>query len=78
MSLSLDLSDRLLAAQREIHYLRTRLADTVDTLCGHERMQAGQDSDFYTSNQDTWTATSSEVGTGEVPPIDSHLQSGSF
>jgi hypothetical protein len=32
MSLSLDLSDRLLAAQREIHYLRTRLADTEDTL----------------------------------------------
>jgi hypothetical protein len=32
MSLSLDLSERLLAAQREIHYLRTRLADIVDTM----------------------------------------------
>jgi hypothetical protein len=32
MTLSLDLSDRLLAAQREIHYLRTRLVDTEDTL----------------------------------------------
>jgi hypothetical protein len=28
MSLSLDLSDHLLAAQREIHYLHTRLVDT--------------------------------------------------
>jgi hypothetical protein len=33
MSLSLDLSDHLLAAQRKIHYLRTRLPDTEDTLC---------------------------------------------
>jgi hypothetical protein len=32
MSLSLDLSDRLLASQREIHYLRTRLTDTEDTV----------------------------------------------
>jgi hypothetical protein len=31
MSLSLDLSDRLLASQREIRYLRTRLTDTEDT-----------------------------------------------
>jgi hypothetical protein len=32
-SLSLDLSNRLLATQREIHHLRTRLVDTEDTLC---------------------------------------------
>jgi hypothetical protein len=32
MSLSLDLSDRLLAAQREIHYLLTRQVDIEDTL----------------------------------------------
>jgi hypothetical protein len=31
MSLSLDMSDRLLADQREIHYLHTRLADKEDT-----------------------------------------------
>jgi hypothetical protein len=48
--LSLDLSDHLLAAQREIHYLCTGLADTEDTLCAHQRMQAGQDSDFYSSD----------------------------
>jgi hypothetical protein len=46
MSLSLDLSDHLLAAQREIHYLRSRLADTKETLCARQRMQASQDSDF--------------------------------
>jgi hypothetical protein len=32
MSLSLDLSDRLLASQREIRYLRTRLTDTEDAV----------------------------------------------
>jgi hypothetical protein len=53
MSLLLDLSDLALAAQREIHYLRPRLADTEDTLCAHQRMQAGQDRDFYSSDQDT-------------------------
>jgi hypothetical protein len=31
-SLSWDLSDHLLAVQREIHYLRTRLLDKEDTL----------------------------------------------
>jgi hypothetical protein len=39
-SLSLDLSDRLLAAKRDIHYIRIRLADTGDTLRAHQRMQA--------------------------------------
>jgi hypothetical protein len=50
MSLPLDLSDHLLAAQREIHYLRTRLVDIEDTLCAYQRIQAGQDSDFYSSD----------------------------
>jgi hypothetical protein len=53
MNLFLDLSDRLLAAQRVIHNLRTRLADTEHTLRAHQRMQTGQDSDFYSSDQDT-------------------------
>jgi hypothetical protein len=38
-SLSLDLSDRL--------------ADIEDTLRAHQRMQTGQDSDFYSSDQGT-------------------------
>jgi hypothetical protein len=46
-SLSLELSNRLLATQKEIHYLRTRLADIEDTLRAHQRVQAGQDSDLY-------------------------------
>jgi hypothetical protein len=50
MSLSLDLSDHLLATQREIHYLRTRLVDIQDTLRARQRMQAGQCSDFYSSD----------------------------
>jgi hypothetical protein len=77
MTLSLDLSDCLLAAQREIHYLCTRLVDIEDTLRAHQRMHAGQDSDFYSSDKDTWTTTSSGVGTSEGPPVDSRLQSSS-
>jgi hypothetical protein len=50
-SLSLDLSDHLLGAQREIHYVRTRLADTKDTLRARQRMQARQDSDFYSQTR---------------------------
>jgi hypothetical protein len=69
-SLSLNLSNRLLAAQREIHYLCTQLSDTEDTLRDHQRIQVGQDNDFYSSDQETWTTTSSGVGTGEEPPID--------
>jgi hypothetical protein len=46
-------------------------------MCARQRMQAGQESDFYSLDQDTWTTTSSEVGTGEELPIDNHLQSGS-
>jgi hypothetical protein len=53
MSLSLDLSDYLLVAQREIHYLRTRLVDIEDILRAHQRMQIDQDIDFYSSDQDT-------------------------
>jgi hypothetical protein len=50
MILSLDLSSRLLIAERDIHYLRV---DTEDTLCAHQRMYAGQDSEFYYLDQDT-------------------------
>jgi hypothetical protein len=49
-SLSLDLSNHLLAAQREIHYLLTRLVDTEDTLRARQRMQAGQDNESYSSD----------------------------
>jgi hypothetical protein len=52
-SLSLDLSGCLVVAQTEIHYLCTRLADTEDTMRAHQMMQTGQDSDFYSLDQDT-------------------------
>jgi hypothetical protein len=50
MSLSLDLSDCLLVAQREINYLYIRMIDTKDTLRARQRMQVSQDSDFYSSD----------------------------
>jgi hypothetical protein len=51
-SLSLDLSNCLLSAQREIHYLCTQLSNTEDTLRDHQKIQVGQDSDFYSSDLD--------------------------
>jgi hypothetical protein len=56
-SLSPDLSDYLLAPQRENHYLRTRLEDTEDTLRAHQRIQTAQESDFYSLDPDTWTTS---------------------
>jgi hypothetical protein len=63
--LSLDLSDR------------THLANTKDTLHARKRMHAGQDNEFYSSDQETWTAMSTGVGTGEKPLVDKYLPSGS-
>jgi hypothetical protein len=65
------MSDHLLATQRDIHYLRTQLVETEDTLRARERMQIGQDIDFYSSDQDTWTVALSGVGIGEEPLVDS-------
>jgi hypothetical protein len=40
-------------------------------------MVEGQASDLYTSDTDTWSATSMIQGSVEEPPIDSHSPSGS-
>jgi hypothetical protein len=49
-NLSLDLSNRLLAAQREIRYLRTRQVDIEDIVHAHQMMHARQDNDIYSSD----------------------------
>jgi hypothetical protein len=54
-----ELSTRLLAAQREIETLRIQLRNTDATIRGYMRMVEGQASNLYASNTDTWTATSS-------------------
>jgi hypothetical protein len=48
-----ELSTRLLAAQREIESLRTQLWNSDATIRGYQRMVEGQASDLYTSDIDT-------------------------
>jgi hypothetical protein len=72
-----ELSTRLLAAQREIETLRIQLRNADATIQGYMRMVDGQASDLYASNMDTWSATSSIQGLGEEPTVDSHSPSGS-
>jgi hypothetical protein len=55
----MELSTRLLAAQREIETLCIQLRNTDTTIRGYMRMVEGQASDLYASDTDTWTSTSS-------------------
>jgi hypothetical protein len=56
---TVELSTRLLAAQCEIETLHIQLWNADATIRGYMRMVEGQASDLYTSDIDTWTATSS-------------------
>jgi hypothetical protein len=74
---TVELSNYLLAAQREIETLRIQLRNADATIRGYMRMAKGQASDLYTSNTDTWTATSSVQSSGKEPAVSSHSPSGS-
>jgi hypothetical protein len=56
---TVELSTRLLAAQHEIETLRIQLWNADATIRGYMRMEKSQASNLYTSDTDTWTATSS-------------------
>jgi hypothetical protein len=53
-----ELSTCLLAAQCEIETLRIQLRNSDTTIQGYMRMVDGQDCDLYTSDTNTWSATS--------------------
>jgi hypothetical protein len=53
-----ELSTHLLAAQREIQSVHTQLWNSDATIRGYKIMVAGQASDLYASDMDTWSATS--------------------
>jgi hypothetical protein len=74
---TVELSTRLLAAQREIKTLRIQLWNIDATIRGYMRMVEGQASDLYASDTDTWTTTSSVQSLGKEPPMSSHSLSGS-
>jgi hypothetical protein len=56
---TVELSTRLLAAQREIETLRIQLWNVDATIRGYMRMVEGQTNDLYASDTNTWTTTSS-------------------
>jgi hypothetical protein len=56
---TVELSTNLLAAQREIETLRIQLRNADAIIRSYMRMVEGQASDLYTSDTDTWTASSS-------------------
>jgi hypothetical protein len=74
---TVELSTRLLAAQNEIKTLHIQLRNADVTIRGYMRMVEGQASDLYTSDTDTWTATSSIQSLGKEPTVSSHSPSGS-
>jgi hypothetical protein len=74
---TVELSTRLLATQREIETLRIQLRNADATIRGYMNMVEGQASDLYTSDTDTWIATSSVQSSGKEPTVSSHSPSGS-
>jgi hypothetical protein len=73
---TVELSTRLLAVQREIETLRIQLQNADATIQGYMRMVEGQASDLYASDTNTWTATSSVQSSGKEPAVSSHSPSG--
>jgi hypothetical protein len=69
---TVELSTRLLAAQRQIETLHIQLWNADATIRGYIRMVEGQTSDLYASDTDTWPATSSVQGSGKEPAASSH------
>jgi hypothetical protein len=74
---TMELSTRLLAAQREIETLHIQLWNADATIRGYMRIAEGQASDLYASDTDTWTATFSVQSSGKEPAVSSHSPSGS-
>jgi hypothetical protein len=74
---TVELSTRLLTAQHEIETLCIQLRNAYATIRGYMRMVEGQASDLYTSDTDTWTATSSVQSSSKESTVSSHSPSGS-
>jgi hypothetical protein len=69
---TVELSTRLLVAQRKIKTHRIQLWNADATIRGYMRMVEGQASDLYTSDIDTWSATASVQGSGKEPAVSNH------
>jgi hypothetical protein len=69
---TVELRTHLLATPREIETLHIQVQNADATIRGYMRMVEGQASDLYTSDTDTWTATSSVQSSGKEPTVSSH------
>jgi hypothetical protein len=74
---TVELSTRLLTAQHEIETCRIQLRNADATIQGYMRMVEGQASDIYTSDTDTWTASSKVQSLSKESTVNSHSASGS-
>jgi hypothetical protein len=72
---TMELSTRLLAAQRDIKTLCIQLRNAEATIRGYMRMVEGQASDLYASDTETWSATALSQGSGKEPTVSSHSPS---
>jgi hypothetical protein len=72
---TVELSIRLLATHHGIETLRIQLWNVEATIRGYMRIVEGRGSDLYTSDIDTWSATSSVQGSGKEPAMSSHYPS---
>jgi hypothetical protein len=61
----------------QIETLRIQLRNADAAIRGYMRMVEGQASDLYTSDTDTWTATSSVQSSSKEPAVSNHSPSGS-
>jgi hypothetical protein len=74
---AVEMSTCLQVSQQEIQKLRDQLRDSDATIKRYQRMVAGEVSDLYTSDTNTWSATSSGPGAKDEPVVNNHSPSGS-
>jgi hypothetical protein len=75
--MTLELSARLLATEREMQSLLIQLWNTNATVRGYQRMVEGRANDLYTSDMDTWFTTSIVQGSNDESSMDNHSPTGS-
>jgi hypothetical protein len=72
---AVEMSICLHATQWEIQSLRDQLRNSDATIRAYLRMVAGEASELYASDTDTWSATSSGPGARDKPVVNSHSPS---
>jgi hypothetical protein len=74
---SVEMSIHLQAAQQEIQSLHDQLRDLDATIRVYQQKVAGEASELYASDPDTWSATSSGPGAKDELAVNNHSPSDS-